>query len=125
MRIALRKYSYLLWACCLMSCSAHSLSGKYNIFKQNIIYNIANFIGGVAYIHYSSNNYSKAIDFYEHRIDLLEIILTEPNDTCIKNAYLKDYVSSLNDLGYLYSKNNDYLHAEKYYLKVLDIQKSI
>ena len=123
MRIAIRKYSYLFLACCLMSCSAHSWSDKYKIFKQNIIYNIANYFGEVAYTHYSSNNYIEAINYCEHKIEWLEILIKEQNDTCT-SAHLTNYLSALNDLGYLYSLNNDYIHAEKYYLEVLKIRKS-
>ena len=123
MRIAIRKYSYLFLACCLMSCSAHSWSDKYKTFKQNIIYNIANYFGEVAYTHYSSNNYLEAINYCEHKIELLEILIEEQNDTCT-STHLTNYLSALNDLGYLYSLNNDYIHAEKYYLEVLKIRKS-
>ena len=34
----------------MLSCSANSLSHKYNTFKQNAIYSIANFIGDIAYV---------------------------------------------------------------------------
>ena len=57
----------------MLSCSANSLSHKYNTFKQNAIYSIANFIGGIAYVNYSAGDYSNAIDGYECQINLLDI----------------------------------------------------
>lgn len=109
----------------MLSCSANSLSHKYNTFKQNAIYSIANFIGDIAYVNYSAGDYSNAIDGYECQINLLDILLTEQIDTCKITTYQTEYVLSLSYLGILYSATCEFRGAEQCYLKALDICEAI
>lgn len=125
MRIAIRKYSYLFLACCLMSCSAHSLPERYKKIKQNTIYYIANFVADIASVNSSSGNYTKAVNYYEYQKYLLETLLSQENDVYTNNIYLTDYRSSLTNLGYLYFKIGDYVHAKQYFLEVLENKKDI
>ena len=125
MRNVIRKYGYLLLACCLMSCSAHSLPERYKKIKQNTIYYIANFVADIASVNSSSGNYTKAVNYFEYQKYLLETLLSQENDVHTNNVYLTDYRLSLTNLGYLYFKIGDYVHAKQYFLEVLENKKDI
>ena len=124
MRIAIRKYSYLLFACCLISGSTHSLSERYKIFKRNTIHSIANCTADIASAKSASGNYTKAINYYRYQRYLLHTLLSIENDTC-SNNYLTDYISSLTNLGYLYFKLGDYVHAKQCFSEILKNKKEI
>ena len=109
----------------MLSCSANSLSHKYNTFKQNAIYSIANFIGGIAYSNYSAGNYSKAIDAYEYQIRLLDTLLLDLDDLSKSNTIKTDYALSLNNLGFLYSTIGELAIAEKHLVRALEIRKNV
>ena len=42
-----------------------------------------------------------------------------------RSPYLEDYASILNNMGILFKSTGDYINAEKYYLKTLEIRKKI
>ena len=115
----------VLIACSMLSCSTKSLSNKYNTFKQNAIYNIACFIGGIAYSNYSAGNYSKAIDAYEYQIRLLDTLLLDLDDLSKSNTIKTDYALSLNNLGFLYSTIGELAIAEKHLVRALEIRKNV